>query len=233
MVLKFFFRVRQMVWLETHDVLLCREIPNIRPWKHRAGSPERKLCWDEISTILNSIDEPYFKLTPKSVRNRYSLIAKKFKSKQNEENKASGISPEITELNEALQDITERFNEADLDRDKESAEKKSKQAEDLIKAQEIRNQSLETFGDTRKRKEDTGEVNRKRSRKTDTFLYLEEKSKRDHELQAEAIKLKEKKLELQAQQLQMQHEAQFAQTLLIQQQNAAMIEMLKMINGKK
>ena len=222
-----------MVWLGTHDVLLCREILHIQPWKHRTGSPERKSCWDEISTILNSLDEPYFKLTPRSVRDRYALIVKKFKSKQNEENKASGISPEMTELDEALQDIIERFNEADLARDKESAEKKSKQAEDLIKAQEIRNQSLETFGDTRKRKDDNVEVNRKRARKTDTFLYLEEKSKRDHVLQTEALKLKEKKLQLQAQQLQMQQEAQYAQTLLIQQQNAAMMEMLKMINGKK
>ena len=80
------------------------------------------------------------------VRDRYSLISKRFKQKTNIENKASGICPpEENEIDQALQNITELFGEADAAREKETSDKKSKQCEDLEKAQEIRRKSLETF----------------------------------------------------------------------------------------
>ena len=44
----------------------------------------------------------------RSVRARFTKLEKLHKSKMAEEEKASGISPEITEIDEALEDIVQR-----------------------------------------------------------------------------------------------------------------------------
>ena len=91
--LYFIFMVFSMVWTEQHDILFLREIQHIQPWIHRHGSVERGLAWDEIDAILNSLlEEPFFKATPRSVRDRYRLLVKKYKSIWRAENKASGIA---------------------------------------------------------------------------------------------------------------------------------------------
>ena len=65
---------------------------------------------------------------------------------QNEEIKASGIAPaEETELEHALEDIIERFQEADTNYRKELEDKKTKNEGDTRKAVEMRKRSLETF----------------------------------------------------------------------------------------
>ena len=78
---------------------------------------------------------------------------KKYQSKWTAEDKASGIAPNHTKIDESLHDLIERFDEADAARQKATAEKKSKIEEELVQAQNMRNVSLETFGETRKRKE--------------------------------------------------------------------------------
>ena len=90
----FFFIRRSMVWTEQHDILFSREILHIQPWIQRHGSVKRGQAWDEIAAILNSlVEESLFKVTLRSVRNRYSLLVKKYKSKWRAEDKASGIHP--------------------------------------------------------------------------------------------------------------------------------------------
>ena len=224
-----------MVWTEHHDILFLREILHIQPWVHRHGSVERGQSWDEIAAVLNSLEEPYFKVTSRSVRDRYALLVKKYKAKWSKEDKASGISPDLTEIDEALLDLIERFNESDASRNKEAAEKKSKTEDDLIKAQEIRNTSLETFGESRKRKEEIGEGSQKRSRSSskDTLSYIKEKSEREFSLRQDELKLKEKELALQAQQAQLSQQTQQAQLLMLRQQSVAMIEMLKTMHSNK
>ena len=104
-----------------------------------------------------------------------------------------------------------------------------KTEDDLVKAQEIRNTSLETLGESIKRKEEIGEGSQKRSRSSskDTLSYIKEKSEREFSLRQDELKLKEKELALQAQQ------AQHAQLLMLRQQSAAMIEMLKTMHSNK
>ena len=186
-----------MVWTERNEILILREILHIQPWIHRHGSVERGQAWAEIAAILNSlVEEPFFKVTPRSVRDRYSLLVKKYKSKWRAEDKASGIAPSYTEIDEALYDLIERFDEADAERQKATAEKKSKVEEELVQAQNMRNASLETFGETRKRKEnDTGEGSQKRSRRStsnDFISYFSEKHEREISLRQEELKLKKK-----------------------------------------
>ena len=102
-----------MVWTEQHDILFLRKILHIQPWMHLHGSVERGQTWDEIAAILNSlVEEPFFKVTPISVHDRYSPFVKKFKSKWRAEDKTSGIAPNHTEIDEALHDLIEQFDEA-------------------------------------------------------------------------------------------------------------------------
>ena len=227
-----------MVWTERNEILILREILHVQPWIHRHGSVERGQACDEIAAILNSlVEEPFFKVTPRSVRDRYSLLVKKYKSKWRAEDKASGIAPSYTEIDEALYDLIERFDEADAARQKATAEKKSKVEEELVQAQNMRNASLETFGETRKRKEnDTGEGSQKRSRRStsnDFISYFSEKHEREISLRQEELKLKKKQeLDLEAQQMQQTQQIQQAEFLLIQQQSSVMSKILKSPNQK-
>ena len=176
-----------------------REILHGQPWIHRHGSVERRQSWDEIAAILNSlVEEPFFKVTPRSVLDRYSLLVKKYKSKWTAEDKASGIAPNHTEIDESLHGLIERFDEADAARQKATAEKKSKIEEELVQAQNMRNVSLETFGETRKREEnDSGEGSQKRSRRStsnDFISHFSEKHEREISLRQEELKTKNKSL---------------------------------------
>ena len=114
-----------MRWTENHDICLLREMLLLEPWNCNHGSKERGQCWDRISEALNQIGEPKFKVTQRAVQDRYSVLEKAFKSKRNEEEKASGISPEEKEVDVAIGDISERVEES-RKQQKEENEKKKK-----------------------------------------------------------------------------------------------------------
>ena len=156
----FIFRQQGMGWTEQHDILLSREILHIQPWLHRHGSIERGQLRNEIAAVLNSLEKPGFKITSRSVRDRYGLLVKKYKTKWNEEEKSSGTNPDYTELDGALMDLMQRFDE----RKRETNDKKSKIENELAKAQEMRQTSLKTFCQTKKRKESDTEAPQKRRR---------------------------------------------------------------------
>ena len=66
-----------------------------------------------------------------------------------------------------------RFDEADAARQKATAEKKSKVEGELVQTQNMRNASLEAFGETRKRKEnDTAEGSQIRSRRSTSNDFI-------------------------------------------------------------
>ena len=143
-----------MKWTDSHDTLLLRDILFFEPWKYRHGSMERGNVWESIAESLNQIKSPSFKVNQRSVRERYQLLETKFKERISEENKASGINPnpQLAEIDMALQDITERFAEADRKHKQLSEEKKRKIEEDVQKAEEMRKRSMESMGESQKRK---------------------------------------------------------------------------------
>ena len=69
-----------------------------------------------------------------------------------EEERASGVNPKHTEIDYALLDLIQQFDEADSHRKIEPEENNAKKEEDLVKVQQISKKSLEIFGETRKRK---------------------------------------------------------------------------------
>lgn len=87
-----------------HDILLLEEIMVTEPWRFKAYTRERGQAWETIVENLKSIESPKFSanLKPSSVRDRYNLLQRKFKKKEREEEAASGISPEATEIDKLM-----------------------------------------------------------------------------------------------------------------------------------
>ena len=87
-----------MEWTNQHDTLFLREVRGSDLFETRKGSPERGKLWDEIATRLNNLTQCKFNVNKRSLRDRLNLLMSKFKAKNKEEERASGISPEIQEI---------------------------------------------------------------------------------------------------------------------------------------
>ena len=191
-----------MKWTQLHDKLFVREILLMQPWSSRKASTKRGEVRLRIATSLNSLQSPIFRVNQRSVRDRYAVLEKKYKKKVQDETLASGISCEENEVDLAMDEIVSLFHEADIEHERVATEKK-KFEEEANQPAEMRQQSLESFGETRKR---SGSANpeatstkRKRSSGSDMVLYLSEKSEREAEL-------KKKELEIMKEQAVKDHE---------------------------
>ena len=134
-----------MEWTGDHDHSLCQEILALEPFKAKKGSIARGQIWDEIASNLNSLENPRFKVTKRSVRERYTLLIEKLKKKLKEEEKASGIETDINDVEKALEEILEK--EADA----ENTLPTDKKRVDNVKAVEMRNRAMESMRTTQKR----------------------------------------------------------------------------------
>ena len=176
----FLFR-KKMKWDDVKDGILVKEILLFEPWNHKHGSEERGKCWERISESLNNLPDVYFKVTQRSVRDRYNTLEKKFKQKNREEEKASGITPDESDLDKALRDISEQFAESNEEFQKLSNEKTKVVEDDAAKAREMRQESLETFGATRKRtpsEEESPCSIKRRNTGSETFSIFERKNRK-------------------------------------------------------
>ena len=206
-----------MRWLQAHDMALMQEILVFEPWEYRHGSSERGNIWERISESLNSLKELQFQVNARSVRDRYKLLADKFKHKERDELNASDISPEVTDLDNALSDIVERFDQGDKDMKQKTDKKKAASEADAHKAEEIRKRSLETFSETDARN-DLEKPKRQRNSGSDTLVYLREKGERE-------VKIKENEIELKKQ----ENEIAKSQTAILQQSLTQQQQMLQIM----
>ena len=139
----------EMEWKEEHDVFLCREILVSQPFKFKERTIERGKIWDEIANRLNNCQTLKFRVNKRSVRERFKLIKEKFKRKIQDEEKASGIDVEpASELEQALEDICalEESLPAEV-----MDSKQAKAEANKLKAEEIRQKAMESFGHTKAR----------------------------------------------------------------------------------
>ena len=88
-----------------YDILLCREVIVNDPYEFKTGSRERGQCLDKIADILNAIQNPWFRVDQRSIRDRLKKLLKAFITKKNAEDRASGINPEYSEFDDLLNDI--------------------------------------------------------------------------------------------------------------------------------
>ena len=128
-----------MEWTEDHDLCLSQKILSLEPFKAKKGSVERGNIWDQIANNLNSLEIPMFRVSKRSVRERYTLLIEKLKKKLKEEEKASGIETSMSDVEKALEEIMEK--ESDAENTVESNKKKA----DHAKAVEMRKRAMESI----------------------------------------------------------------------------------------
>ena len=232
---------RKMDWTNEHDILLCREVIVNDPYEFKTGSRERGQCLDKIADILNAIQNPWFKVDQRSIRDRLKKLLKAFITKKNAEERASGINPEYSELDDLLNDINERKHEGEIRENQNSEEKNKKVDKERAEAEQVRRMSMERLSETKKHlstsaSTDELEVSpptkRPRSSGGDTIMYLREKSEKDFALREEELRLK--RAELEAAKERDSHLQQQSALMLqqCQQQSAAMMLLVQKVVEK-
>ena len=128
---------------------------------------------------LNASKELRFKVNQRGVREKFMLLQTKYRQKNRADEQSSGTSAEITELDVLLEEIGEKGHAAEEEMTVNNNKKKMEI--DRAKTEDIRNMAMKQVGETKKRKIDEGDdqKKRKRTRKSggDTMDYLREKSK--------------------------------------------------------
>ena len=191
---------------------------------------ERGKIREDITERLNVNEGFAHRLGQKrAVRDRYALLSRKYKTKIKEEERASGISPEMSEIDNLLVQIIERFEESDRESEDKGEQGKRSKTEDRKKAEEMRKLSMEKLGEALKRKgeEDGGATPRKMASGSETIVYPREKAGRDFDSRKEELEtrrmdqtqlLQPQMFQYMQQQLQQQQQQQQQMQLQHQQQ---------------
>lgn len=235
-----------MVWTDYHDILLCREILAKNPFQFKKSSTQRGQVWLEIATNLSCIREPKFKtdLDQRAVRERYNLLSTKLRRKLSSEEKASGIDPDMSEVEDMVEELIQIEDDLAERRRLNDEENKRKAEVDKENANDIRVKAMEKLGETKRRKENEAEVQKKdkrrRSNGSETIQYLREKN----ELMIK-FRMEDKELEKQKQneernkhdefmKMMMQQQQQFQAMIMQQQQqqNQLMMAVISKLGSK-
>ena len=117
-----------MVWNQEKDEMLCKEVLLFEPYKFRPRprTKERGNAWKCIAENLNDIRTKNFKVDARAVRERFSVIKAHYEAKTREELAASGILPELTPADQAIEDILEQMKECEKQLEQEDNEKSEK-----------------------------------------------------------------------------------------------------------
>ena len=146
-----------MKWSEKHDIFLCREILFMKPYQFKSGSPQSGNAWKNIASDLCEVKEITFNVNQKSVRDRYRLLAEKHKKKMRVQEGSSGSNTDETELDQLLQNIVEESEEASENYEKDTKEKQEKGLKDRKDAEDVRQKTLESLAQIKKRHTEEGE----------------------------------------------------------------------------
>lgn len=226
-----------MEWSEKKDILLCHEVLQTEPYRAKEKTVGRAQAWEKIANNLNKRAE--FKVNKRSVRDHYMVVVEKFKKKTSQELKASGISPEPTELDRLLEEIIERAKVCDQSRDEEDDNAREKKQKEQEQAKDIRLKAMESLSETKKRSlsdgdgENQNKAKKRRSNGTEMVAYLRERATEENRLKERDIDIQQQQQQFQRQQEQqfLQMQAHMAQQQ--QQQYKMLMAILEKKNWKK
>ena len=156
----------------------------------------------EIEFSINSI---------RAIRDRYQLLETKFKRNMRKELNASGIDVEPTEFDDAMEDLVDFFENQEANATIEKEAKVKNTANEKAKAEDVRQKALETFSETRKRKNEANEQPEKASnskRRACAVQLLQDKAEKEMALKKEELELRRKELKLKEEQLRLQNQQQ-------------------------
>ena len=166
-----------MIWNEEKDELLCREILVVNVFcGTKRSTVARGAKWEKVAENLNKFQHVYFQADKRAVRDRYDNLARDLRKQIKNEEKASGIGTEMTNLEKDLEDLMQRENAAESEQRVVDDQKK----QDKKNATDMRKRAMESIGQTNKRKEFNDDENegrklKKRSSGNATVAYLREK----------------------------------------------------------
>ena len=177
---------------------MLREVLASEIWLSKPGSAERGGGWKSLADILNGIERLKFEVSSRSVREHFQALYDRRRAQNREEERASGIAPdELIEADTILDELISLFETAANDFRAIDRDKVEKVAAESAKAKEMRQQSLETLGETRKRmsgEEAVGYGKKARNTGKDTISWLRERMVVETEFRKREIELKEQEL---------------------------------------
>ena len=214
-----------MSWTLPKDIMLLREVLVIEPYKFKESTRERGKAWQDIANNLHDIKD-FGNVRARGVRERFQRLEEKFKQRERQEHKATGIAPpELDEWEVLMEEIISRMKECDINLNNEAKQKSKKVESDKAGGEDMRAKTMESLGETMKRKaEEISPSSSKKSRSTgsETIQFLREKMQQDMDLKKEEIDLKRNE--------QKQQNAMFNQMQQMQQnflqQNQAQTQLL-------
>ena len=204
-----------MVWTEEKDVKLLRAVAAEGVFiNSRAGSREKGELWQVAASSLVAERMP---VISRSVRDRFNILAKKWRIKvRQEERESGGRDKEMSEAEKLVE----------LEMESEKKKEQNDEAKKLVegekkKAIEMRERAMEGFRQTKKRQEETekdeGKKEKKRRRSGEAIEWLREKGENMREMKEQ--ELQERREE---------REAQKAQTEQFMSQMQAQNEQMKL-----
>jgi hypothetical protein len=148
---------------------------------------------------IGKMEYPKFKVEQRSVRDRLKKLIKQFRKKKNDERRANGISPELTELDTLLEEISEKEEAAETLAADMGDREKRRLEEDQMAGQEMRKRAMETLSETQKRNTgiDQDSLKRKVRKGGNTALaFLAEKAEKETKLKEESNRLERERQEM-------------------------------------
>ena len=117
-----------------------------------------------------------------------------------------------------MQNITEEWNEASASHDQSKQKLKKIEAE-KSNAEDVRQQAMATFADTRKRKLKDHNFGSKRNYGSETMVYLKNRAEQESYFKQQELELKKQELDVQQKrQVQQQQQQNLFQQQMMQQQ---------------
>ena len=104
-------------------------------------------------------------VTTKSVRDHFNLLLKKQKNKKPENERASGINIEEKEIDTLLDEILEDIENFQEVLSTQSDAKRQAEAADKEKAEEMRMRAMETYGESRRYKNEDDDTTPQRGKR--------------------------------------------------------------------
>ena len=169
-----------------------------KPFKFKVKSVQRKKAWETIAGNLNGIEDPKFRVTARSVRNRYAYLTSRKSTQLKDAERASGIAVVETELDVLLEEILEKIKEDKLAFEDNKKEADDKIAKDKLSAQEMSQEAMERMCQKKNNLEDddNGPKKKKPRRSSqELFEFFEEKMSKIHAYKKEKLQVKLKEQE--------------------------------------
>ena len=185
---------------------------------------ERGSAWDVVAKTLNCQKE--FSVNQRSLRDRFSTLARKVKAKLAKEERASGGGEVLqSESDKLVEELITLRDESEKKGEDQSEAKREAVVNEKKQALEMRDRALEKIGETRKRNEEeraeekkTVGIKRRRSG-GDMLEWLRERAESDLEIKKQEIKEKREEREaMEATRLEQQQQQQQQQILQVLRQ---------------